>query len=340
MRNAPLRIAITMGDPSGIGPEVVVKALLSPKLRNSLETLVLGDEKILLREAKKLGAGKKIISLTNIKEGIKKGSINVLNLSNLDPQKIAYGKPTKECAMASLTYIDHAIRLASEGVISGFVTGPVNKNSIFKIYDGFKGHTEYIAEKTQSKKPAMMMVAPKMMVIPLSTHKSLKSAIEEVTIDSILDKLKIADLNLKRYFGIKKPRIAVAGLNPHSGEEIFGNEESEIIYPAVQIAKSIGIKVSGPFPPDSIFLKLLDGTFDLVLGMYHDQVMIPIKTAFFHKVVNVTLGIPVVRTSVGHGVAYDIAGRGIASSESMILAIKLARDMAKKARIINVKENN
>jgi 4-hydroxythreonine-4-phosphate dehydrogenase len=327
------RIGITMGDPSGIGPEVIAKAAFKLKANRKIEIIVLGDSRILAREIKKNSLRMGINELDNFSNQPKRGFLNVLNLSKLDPKEVHYGHPDEHAAKATLTYIDHAIRLAREHLIDAIVTAPVNKNVIFKIYHGFKGHTEYIAEKTITANPVMMMVSPQMKVIPVTHHTPLSKVSSELSINLILNAIRTANESLKRYFGITKPKIAVSGLNPHSGEEIFGTEESDIIYPAIKIAISMGINASGPLPGDSIFLKLLDSRFDVAVAMYHDQALIPIKTCSFHKVVNVTLGIPLIRTSVGHGVAYDIAGKCSASEESMIMAVKLATMMSQKARL-------
>ena len=332
MPKTRVRIGLTMGDPVGIGPEICAKAMHALKDSPGLELVLLGDSKLLAGEIRKLKLKLKIFELSNASASLKPGYANVLNLSGLRHRETICGKPTRETARASLTYIDHAIRLSGEKIIDGVVTGPINKNAIFKIYEGFKGHTEYIARKTSSPCPVMMMVSPKMKVIPVTTHTAIAKVPGEISINVIVATARIANENLKKFFGIAEPRIGICGLNPHSGEEIFGNEESDIIYPAVKIARSIGIDANGPYPADSIFLKALDKTYDLIITMYHDQALIPIKTLSFHKVVNVTLGIPVIRTSVGHGVAYDIAGKGKASHESMLAAVKLAGSMARKAK--------
>jgi len=329
MTSRQIKVGITMGDPSGIGPEVIIKGACQFKGIHLENILVLGDFGILEKESLRLKSKLKIHSLKNIFDSAEKNSLNILNLSHLSTKRICYAEPNESYAKAALTYLDHAIRFSQENLIDAFVTAPLNKHAIFKIFNGFRGHTEYIAEKTRANTPVMLMTSPKMKVVPLTTHVSIENVPKQISKDSIVTILRIVDENLRNLFGIKKPRIAVTGLNPHSGEEIFGNEERDIIYPAIQIANSLGINAFGPYPADSIFLRAIDKTFDLVLTMFHDQALSPIKTVSFHKVVNITLGIPIIRTSVGHGVAYDIAGKNLANPESMIEAVKMALFMVK-----------
>jgi len=323
-----LKIVITMGDPVGIGPEIIVKTS-SPDIINN--TIVIGDSGLLERELKRSGS-KFCLQTINSPKEFREGHLNIISPIHLKESDIIAGKPTNKTAEASLSYIDKAIELALNQEVSAIVTGPVNKNSLSRIEKNFAGHTEYIAEKTASKNPVMLMVSPKMKVIPLTTHIPLEKVKGRLTEDLITETLEIANLSLKKYFGLDNPKIAVTGLNPHAGEEIFGIEESEIIKPAILKAQGKGINVSGPHPADSIFSSVIEGSYDLVLAMYHDQALIPIKTTGFKSVVNVTLGIPIIRTSVGHGIAYDIAGKNIADSESLLRAIELAILMSEKSK--------
>lgn len=322
-----------MGDPVGIGPEITLKALKDPRLKKlSIGLIVLGDLGVLKREAKRLKFRLRFNRLGQAEDKTFKDQVNVLDLSDLNTGTLRYGKPSNLTAKASLTYIDHAVRLAKERRLDAIVTGPVNKHSIFKVFKGFKGHTEYIARHTNSRFPVMLMISPKMKVIPLTTHEALSKVPSMISTELIVRTLRTADLSLKDMFKVRRPRIGVAGLNPHSGEEIFGTEESDTIYPAVKISRSLRIDACGPLPPDSIFLKALKGEFDLVLAMYHDQGLIPIKTVSGRRLVNMTLGIPIIRTSVGHGVAYDIAGKMVADHESMVMAIRMTAKLVRNRK--------
>ncbi len=320
-------IAITMGDPCGIGPEIILKSFASLPRKYLKCYFIIGDLKLLKTLSVKLPFEQNINEISDF-NNLSDSSLNVLNLSNLTESDSVPGKPSENSARAALSYIEKAIELSIKNTVCAMVTAPINKNAIANIICDFTGHTEFIARKTGSKNPVMLMVSRNMKVIPLTTHMPIKDVSNRISRANIVKTCRIADSSLKKYFGIKNPRIAVTGLNPHAGEGIFGSEEAEKIIPAINHLSGFGIKVSGPYPADSIFTKDSLNKFDIVLTMYHDQALIPIKTTSFESVVNVTLGIPLIRTSAGHGVAYDIVSKAKANSESMIRAIKLAGSMA------------
>jgi len=317
-----------MGDPCGIGPEVVIKAVNALSGHDIRNIFLIGDLKLAIQNARKFSLKYAVTPIREIKD-FSKNSLNVMSLSDIDPLSIRHGKPDRDITEASLVYIDHAIKLSNEGIIGGFVTGPVNKNAISKIVPGFTGHTEYIAKKSNVNLPVMLMVSGNLKVIPLTTHIPLNRVTKAISSELISSTLSILDEDLSMYFDLKKPNIAVTGLNPHGGQDNFGLEENEKISPAIKSSRTKGINASGPYPADSIYSKTLRGDFDAVLAMYHDQALIPVKAMGLNKVVNVTLGLPFVRTSPGHGTAYDIAGKGIADQRSMLNAVKLALKMTR-----------
>jgi len=335
MDTSIINIGITMGDPAGIGPEVLVKSLAAIPLHEKVRFLVFGDLDILSREAKKASLSIDFSIFKKPGDRLDPDSVNVCSLTNLKPEDCSYGNSTKDCANAAMTYVDSAINLAKDGLLDGFITAPVSKNSIRRIVTNFTGHTEYIASKVRVSNPVMLMVTPKLKVVPLTTHITVIDAVKNLSSTLIVDTLKTINAYIPSYFGIKSPRIAVSGLNPHAGEDVFGTEEDDIIKPAIAKANKLEMKVDGPFAPDSVFLKGLNGSYDVILAMYHDQALIPVKTMFFEQVVNVTLGLPFIRTSPGHGVAFDIAGRNIAKHESMLAAILQTVSMAKERQNIN-----
>lgn len=320
-------IAVTMGDPSGIGPQVILKAypLLSSSLQRKI--VVIGDDRVLACEAQRLKLKVNIKITDEINTELSQEGLSVIPAGSLSIGQVVKGESSSAGAKASLEFIDKAIELASIRKVGAMVTAPVNKNSISFLFRGFTGHTEHIAQRTASPNPVMMMVSPHMKVIPLTTHIPLSEVPNKISTQGIVNTILIAYKGMINYFGIDSPRIAVTGLNPHSGQDRFGNEEEEIIIPAIKRARESGIDVSGPHPADSVFAKAEGGFYDLTIAMYHDQALIPIKTLGFMKVVNVTLGIPFIRTSVGHGVAYDIAKGRHADPTSMINAIETAHEM-------------
>jgi 4-phospho-D-threonate 3-dehydrogenase / 4-phospho-D-erythronate 3-dehydrogenase len=308
------RVAITMGDPAGVGPELAVKALRSDEVRTLCRPLVVGDLAVLRIAAKGMGGA--------LEAGLAE---HVLDLGTNAAADHAWGVATAAGGRAAATYIERAVELALAGEVSAIVTGPINKDALHQAGVPFPGHTEMLASLTGTEHYAMMLVGPDLHVSHVSTHVSLRDAIGRVKRARIETVIELTDRALKRE-GMAAPRIAVAGLNPHAGEGgMFGREEIDEIEPAVRAMAARGLVVSGPHPPDTVFLFASRGRHDAVIAMYHDQGHIPAKLAGFDTSVNVTIGLPIVRVSVDHGTAYDIAGTGTASEDSLLAAIRYAR---------------
>lgn len=325
-------LGITMGDPAGIGPEIILLSLSTPLIYKICKPVVIGDINI-LETAKKYTQSNLILSvIENPDKGIyKSGSIDVINLSNLDPESILPGKPNEESGRAMIDYITNAIDMAMCNAISGIVTCPVNKTVIKMAGYKFPGHTELLAARTKCNDFVMMLAGEKLRVVLVTIHIPLKDVPAVLSVEKIYKTIRITGKSLTERFGFKNPRVAVAGLNPHAGEEgIFGDEEEKIITPAIRLAKKEGFNVSGPYPPDTIFYHAAKGHYDAVVCMYHDQGLIPFKMQHFTNGVNTTLGLPIIRTSVDHGTAYDIAGTGQADPGSLIEAIKMAATHSKQ----------
>ncbi|MBI5700457.1 4-hydroxythreonine-4-phosphate dehydrogenase PdxA [Candidatus Saganbacteria bacterium] len=328
--NRPI-IAITMGDPSGIGPEVTVKAATNPEITNVARIVVIGDRKV-IQYAIKIAhlPGVTVNPIKKIEDAkFQRNQIDVLDLDNVDMNKLKLGEVSSMCGKASFQYIEEATKLALSKKIDGITTGPINKEAIHKAGYKFQGHTEIFAKKSKTKKYGMMFVSDKLWVILVTTHLPLKSVSRSINKANVLEKIIMANDALSKAKR-KKGKIGVAGLNPHAGEAgIFGSEEIKIIKPAVDEAKKMGINVRGPISPDAIFNLASAGAFDIVVAMYHDQGLIPLKLLSFNKSVNVTVGLPFIRTSVDHGTGFDIVGRGDANPGSMIQAIKVAASFAR-----------
>ncbi len=325
------RIGITMGDPTGIGPEIVVKALSRHDVYDRCQPVVFGDAAILQREIQTLHSSLKINCIQEIQNAdFSSGTLNLFALSCLNPECVDYGHPDQETGKAMGLYITRAVSMALQHEIDAIVTAPINKKSLQKAGYPYPGHTEMLAHLTRTDDVVMMLAGEKLRVSLVTIHCALSLVPELLTVDNILKTILITDASLKNYFSIAAPRIAVAALNPHAGEEgIFGLEERGVIVPAIHQAQLKGVHVSGPFPPDTLFYHAARGKFDVVVCMYHDQGLIPLKLLHFADAVNITLGLPIIRTSVDHGTAYDIAGRGIADPTSLVNAITVAAQMAK-----------
>ncbi|MBU1027125.1 MAG: 4-hydroxythreonine-4-phosphate dehydrogenase PdxA [Candidatus Margulisbacteria bacterium] len=327
--NKPI-IGVTMGDPAGIGPEVSAKALTNPQIQLLANCLVIGDCKA-MRQALKVAKipNIEINSIKKISEAkFCRGVIDVIDLKNADG-RIKVGQVSKAAGLASMEYVEKAIKLAMDGKIDAITTGPINKEAIRKAGYKYQGHTELLAARTGAKNYGMMFVSDTLWIMLVTTHLPLKEVSRHLDKGKILKRIKLAHETLFK-LREKKPRIAVAGLNPHAGEAgIFGDEEIKIIKPAVEAAKKLGINVKGPISPDAVFNLANVGMFDIVIAMYHDQGLIPLKLLSFNKSVNVTVGLPIIRTSVDHGTGFDIAGKGWAKPNSMIEAIKVAAHFAR-----------
>ncbi len=329
MADLPL-IAITMGDPAGVGPEIIVKALPREDISQICRPIVLGDVGLLRMVSKKIGARSFHVMANPGDISGDPGTIYVLPVSNLKESSVTPGKPTTEGGRAMVDYILRAVELTTSGEVAAMVTCPINKELMNQVGYGFEGHTELIAHLTRTQDYVMMLAGAKLRVALVTIHYPLRDVAEQINKERIVKTITITCHALEKDFVIEKPRVAVAALNPHAGESgLFGREEMEIIKPAVEEARDSGLSVEGPLPADTVFYHALNGRFDAVVAMYHDQGLIPLKLLHFTDGVNLTLGLPIVRTSVDHGTAYDIAGRGVADPSSLIAAIKMAARIAK-----------
>lgn len=326
------RLAITMGDPCGIGPEIIVKFFdnIYKVEDKKLFLFVIGSKTVLEHYIRKTKSDLEIIEIgrNDIQNlSLKNNTLHLINIdANLD--EIKFGTHSEKGGALSIAYLDFAISLCKTKYIDGIVTCPISKDSINMAGFHYSGHTEYLAEKSNTEDFAMVLKGNKVVVLLNSTHVSLKEATEKVTFDSVLKKIKIAE-RAKKELGLIGP-IAVAGLNPHNGENgLFGKEEIEIIEPAVKEAKKLGIDCEGPIVPDTLFVKVMKGFYSLSVVMYHDQGLIPMKMESFGMGVNITIGLPFIRTSVDHGTAFDIVGKNLADIGSLKEAIKIANDSVK-----------
>jgi len=331
-----------MGDPTGIGPEIAVKVLNLREIYSICRPVIIGDVDVISQICQITKLNLRINPIDKVDEGeYCYGSLDVLDMNNVDINKLVYKKVSKMAGKESLDYIYKAIDLAMDKEVQAVVTGPIHKNAINLAGCSYAGHTEIFAERTHTRDYAMMLVEGNFRVVHVSTHVSLRQACGLVKRNRILTVIGLANSAMKG-LGIENPRIAVPGLNPHASDEgLFGDEEEKEIIPAIDMAKKEGIQVDGPVPPDSIFVKLRGGKYDVSLAMYHDQGHVPAKLLSWMwdgkaqmwtamGGVNVTLGLPIIRTSVDHGVAYGKAGEGRANPQSLIEAIKLAVEFAKR----------
>jgi len=326
-------IAITMGDPRGVGPEVIAKALASESLHPICSPLVLGDPNILEQTVRSLDLAMKVAEIQKgLPLDLPPGVLAVLPLSWLSPGPSPVDIPGEDSSRASFAYVEKAGRMVLAGQVEAIVTAPVSKEAISRLGIPFRGHTEYFAELSGTRDFVMMLAGERLRVALVTTHLPLNQVSGSLSEEKIFSVIEITGRGLKDFWGFRAPRIAVAAFNPHAGEGgLFGKEE-EIISRAVDRARERNWDVSGPWPADSLFQRAAQGKYDAVVCMYHDQGLIPLKLLYFDTAVNVTLGLPFIRTSVDHGVAYDIAGRGTASPRSMEEAIKLAARMAVRKR--------
>lgn len=317
-------LGITMGDPAGIGPEIIFSAF---EKRDDFreKSVIFGSYKVLKYYAQLLKVNRPLKVINAINE-FDKDMINIINVIDLDMKDIKIGEVSALCGDSAYKYIENAIEYAKKGEIKAVVTAPLNKEALHLGGHNFAGHTEIFAKLTDTKKYSMMLTAGDFRVIHVSTHVSLREACDRVKKHRVLEVIELANDTLKR-MRVDKPRIAVAGLNPHAGESgLFGREEIDEIIPAVDAACKLGINVVGPIAPDTVFLKAHKRQYDVVVAMYHDQGHIPTKLLAFDTGVNITVGLPIIRTSVDHGTAFDIAGKGIAKGDSMIEAL-IAADL-------------
>ncbi|MBW8034489.1 MAG: 4-hydroxythreonine-4-phosphate dehydrogenase PdxA [Planctomycetes bacterium] len=323
-------IGITMGDPGGIGPEIVVKALSDPLLRHEAKFIVFGMDEH-LRYAADM-AEIDVFWIKHQHEKISRDYPRQVVIADYDEYSVPswVHKPSKVAGEASLRFCRDAIEAAKAGIIDAIVTAPISKQSWQMADSTWPGHTEMLAELCKSRK-AMMFVAGPLKLALATIHEALFEVRHKFTIGCVFEAIDLLNDALKEYFGFEKPKIGVAGLNPHAGEDgQFGDEERRVIGPAILMAQEVGINCVGPFPADTMFLRASRGEFDGVVAMYHDQGLIPVKLLAFDSAVNVTIGLPIIRTSPSHGTAFDIAGKGKASASSMKAAIRIAIEMVKK----------
>lgn len=321
-----------MGDPAGIGPEVVLKAVAEDEIRAACVPFIIGDAQLLAHTARTLDlqCGYDIIRQGEEIPDEISGPV-IFHLDNIGGY-IEPGIESGAAGKAAAGYIEAAVELCAAGSVDAIATAPINKRALFLGGYSFPGHTEFLAHLTNTEEFAMAFVAANLRIVLLSTHVPLAEAIRMVTRDRIIRTIHLADREMKRW-GIERPRIAVAALNPHGAEGgLFGIEEALEIAPAIEACHGTDeVNVHGPFSADTVFLRASRGEFDAVIACYHDQAMIPVKCLSFGEAVNVTLGLPFIRTSVDHGTAFDIAGKGLAEHSSMLAAIKLAADLSNRA---------
>ena len=333
-------LGITMGDPASIGPEITVKALSDPAIYEKCSPIIIGDAAVMEAAMGIVGKDVKINAVSDVKEAkFEFGTIDVYDMKLVDMDKLECGVVSAMAGNAAFQYVKKVIELAMNHEVDATVTNALNKEAMNLAGHHYSGHTEIYAEYTGTKKYTMMLAHENLRVVHVSTHVSLREACDRVKKDRVLEVIRIADQACKE-LGIKEPKIGVAGLNPHSGENgMFGREEIEEITPAIEAAKGEGIIVDGPVPPDTVFSKARGGWYDIVVAMYHDQGHIPLKVVGFVynqaeqkwdavAGVNITLGLPIIRASVDHGTAFDQAGKGVANELSLINAMDYAIRMS------------
>jgi 4-hydroxythreonine-4-phosphate dehydrogenase len=322
-----------MGDPAGVGPEIVVKALAHAALYERCRPLVIGDQRMLARAAGWAATAPHFDPIQEPAAGrYSAGTITLLDLANADPAALAPGQLAAAAGRAAVDYVFRACDLALADAVQAVVTAPLNKAAMHLAGYTYAGHTELLTERTHAQRVSMLLTGPKLRVVHVSTHVALAEAIRRVTTARVGEVIELAYQSC-RALGVAEPRIAVAGLNPHAGEAgLFGDQETREIQPAIDAARARGLQVSDPQPPDTVFLRAIKGEFDIVVAMYHDQGHIPMKLLAFDSGVNVSMGLPIIRTSVDHGTAFDIAGTGKASEESLLAAIDVALQMVAAKR--------
>ncbi len=308
------KVAVTLGDPAGVGPELVARVCHDPEIMAAVEPIVVGRSMLLSAGALACGLDTPQVEIVKCSEGA----------------EIKPGQPSAAGGRQAGAFIEKALAMCLAGEVEAMVTGPISKAALHAAGYSATGHTTLLAQLTNTALPVMMMAGSRLKVVLATVHKAIRQVPDLLTTEGIVQVGLISDEGLRRFFGHDQPRVAVAALNPHAGEDgLFGDEEGRIIAPAVAELKARGVQASGPHPPDTVFWRAMRGEFDVVLCMYHDQGLIPFKLRHFDDGVNVTLGLPVIRTSPDHGTAYDIAGKGLAKLDSMKAALLLAGQMAR-----------
>ena len=335
-------LGVTMGDPAGVGPEITAKAAAERSVRETARLLVIGSADVM---AEAVSVARTPLSVRAVKRAdecrFADGTLEVLDLANVDARALPRGAVSAAAGRAAYEYIETAVRLATSNTIAAIVTAPINKEALSAAGVPHAGHTEILASLSGTRDFAMLLMGKQLAVIHVTTHVALRRVPDLVTRDRVLRTIRLARQAMERT-GKAEPRIAVAGLNPHAGEEgLFGDEEQTSIIPAIEAARTEGARVTGPLPADTLFSRARGGEFDIVVAMYHDQGHIPVKTLGFEyddatrrwtglSGVNVTIGLPFLRVSVDHGTAFDRAWKGIANHESMIEAIDVAVSMTSR----------
>ncbi|MEY8000536.1 4-hydroxythreonine-4-phosphate dehydrogenase PdxA [Clostridium sp. Mt-5] len=327
-------LGITMGDPAGIGPEIAAKALVKEKIYEICRPLVVGDANVMIQAVEIANVDLKINKIYDVNDAkFKYGVMDVYDLKNTDMEHLVHGKVSAMAGKAGFESVKKVIELAMDKKIDATITGPINKEAMNLAGFHYSGHTEIYAHYTNTKNYTMMLACDNLRVVHVSTHVSLREACDRVKKDRVFEVIKLANDTCKK-LGIINPKVGVAGLNPHAGENgMFGFEEKQEIEPAIEEARKLGINVEGPVPPDTVFSKAKGGQYDIVVAMYHDQGHIPMKVVGFNwdeqkkkwtsvSGVNITLGLPIIRVSVDHGTAFGKAGKGTANEESLINSIE------------------
>jgi 4-hydroxythreonine-4-phosphate dehydrogenase len=340
------RIGITMGDPAGVGPEIIAKALGRPEVAASCQAAVVGDRSVMAATLELLRSPLELHPVTRLADCVfAPGTIECLDLANVDAATLPKGAVSPEAGRAAYAYIETGVRLCQSGELDGLVTAPINKEALAAAGLQHTGHTEILARLSDTRDFAMLLMGKELRVIHVTTHVALRRVPDLVTRDRVLRVIRLARRTMEG-LGVPRPRIAVCGLNPHAGEDgLFGDEEKTRIAPAVEDARREGLEVHGPLPADTLFSRARGGEFDIVVAMYHDQGHVPVKTLGFTydekagtwtglSGVNVTVGLPFLRVSVDHGTAFDRAWKGIANPESMVEAIEVA------VRMLAARENS
>ena len=330
-RNRLPWLGITMGDPAGIGPEVIAKALTRPALRRLCSPLVIGSADVMRHTVKRLKLKLTVRIVESHEPAGRASEIVVLDPLERPLGHYRSGVAAPETGAASVAFIKKAVHLAQTGCLDGIVTGPINKEAINMAGCHYPGHTELLADLTQAQESGMMIIGGPLKIMFVTTHVAIKELPSLLTQAKIEKGIRLAHMAMTTLFGVKRPRIGIAALNPHAGEQgLFGDEEGRVILPAARAAQANGILAGDPMPADTLFGKAARGDYDAIVALYHDQGLIPLKMVAFGSCVNLTVGLPIIRTSVDHGTAFDIVGKGIADPGSLMEAVKLAATLAQK----------
>ena len=311
-----VRVALTLGDPAGVGPEIVARVCQDPEVRAALEPVVVGRRMILAAGAMACGLSMPQVEVVEVGEA----------------REITPGRPSEHSCRQAGVFVEKAVELCQQGLVQAMTTAPISKEALRAAGYPDTGHTTLLGRLLGVPRPVMMLAGGRLRVVLATVHCALRQVFERLSPDNIAQVGLVGARDLQRFFGLANPRLAVAALNPHAGEAgMFGDEEARLIVPAIERLRQAGVQASGPHPPDTLFWRAAKGEFDLVLCMYHDQGLIPLKLLHFEDAVNVTLGLPIIRTSVDHGTAYDLAGRGQANPASLKAALLMAASMARRA---------